>query len=79
MRAIHLDSRPIPPHIIVFNSRPIMYESGYLYFEVAPWDRDEPVYLKVQSRSTFRAIHYWLRRISNWHNVGCVTHLYNAG
>jgi len=65
----------LPKGSRVSEMKPIMYESGYLYFEVEPWSQEAFVYLKVPSASTLRAVRYWLNRIANWHDTGCVTHL----
>lgn len=70
-----LDREPLPVAVTVFDNRPTMFESGFLYFEVEPWSRDRRVYLKVRSTATLRSMRYWLNRIATWHNVGCVTHL----
>lgn len=71
-----LTSNALPDSIVsVTNSRPINRESGYLYFEVSPWHRDECYYLKIRSRGTMRAIDHWLDTLSNWSGIGCVTHL----
>ena len=66
----------LPKGSRVFTQRPIVYESGYLYFEVSPWSHDEPVYLKVPSKGSLRAVQYWLNRIVDWDDTGMVTHIY---
>lgn len=70
-----LSIHPLPKAVVEVSDKPHeTHEKGFLYFEVSPWHRESSVYLKVRSRGTVRAIDQWLDRISNWHNVGCVTH-----
>lgn len=71
-----LDNRTLPEAVVkVWDKPPVAYESGFLYFRIQPWSQDAPVYIKVRSRSTIRAMRQWLRRIADWSNVGLVTHL----
>ena len=72
---MRLDVQPLPKSVRMFSEKPIMREAGFLYFEVEPWSSDRQVYLKVRSASTLLAVRYWLRKISTWSDVGCVTHL----
>jgi hypothetical protein len=61
---------------MVWDNKPISREAGYLYFEVSPWYRDSPVYVKIRSKgNTLRGVRYWLNRITQWDCIGSVTHL----
>jgi hypothetical protein len=69
-------ARPkLPKGARIWTTKPVMMESGYLYFVIEPWHRVRFYWLKVPSCGTMRAVRYWLDRVSKWSWVGCVTHM----
>ncbi len=59
-----------PKHLKFWEHRPIMFESGRLYFELEMWN-GRYLYASVKGKN----VGYWLNKLLNLTDAGLVTHL----